>query len=164
MSRQEIKTAEVESAMQILVPDDYLTELRRSQLNEIKLASLDVRGPSSGYSTGDGPVRLKIVRVAYMGANESSYSSLANEYIVEGFSGRKNVLRIKATFELILGSDSMLSKEFLMIYSRNSADMQAWPYLRELTQSLTGRMGLPVLVLPLLQDAAQLDIPAKAEK
>ena len=42
--------------------------------------------------------------------------------------------------------------------------MQTWPYLRELVQSLTGRMGLPVLVLPLLKDVAQLDIPAKAEK
>ena len=164
MSRQEITTAEVESAMQRLVPDDYLTELKRSELNGIKLTSLDVRGPSSVFNIGDGQMRLKITRVAYMGANESSYSALANEYIVEGFYGRKNVLRIKATFELILGSDSILSKEFLLIYSRNSADMQAWPYLRELTQSLTARMALPVLVLPLLKDAAQLDISTNAEK
>ena len=164
MSRQEIATAEVESAMQKLVPDDYLTELQHSHLNDIRLTLLDVRGPSSGFSIGDGPLRLKITRLAYMGANESSYSSLTNEYIIEGFHGRKNAIRIKATFELILASDSILSKEFLMIYSRNSADMQAWPYLRELTQSLTGRMGLPGLVLPLLKDASQLDIPAKAEK
>ena len=164
MSRQEITTVEVEAAMQKLVPDDYLTELRRSHLNDIRLTLLDVRGPSSGFSIGDGPLRLKIIRVAYMGVNESSYSSLMNEYIVEGFYGRKNAVRIKATFELVLGSDSILSKEFLMIYCRNSADMQAWPYLRELTQSLTGRMGLPVLVLPLLKDAAQLDIPTKAQK
>lgn len=44
-----------------------------------------------------------------------------------------------------------LSEQHYKHFAELNAFMNAWPYVRELVHSTTGRMGLPPLVLPLLK-------------
>jgi hypothetical protein len=162
VSREKISIPDVDAAKQKLSPDEYVKELRTAQLFDLRLSSLEARSVSEGPGSIGPDMRLKITRTGHLGFNDDTYSSFINEYTVEGLRGKKVAIRIKAAFEVGLRSDNKLSKEFLIIYSRNSGDMQIWPYLRELCQEMTSRMGLTVLVLPLLTDPSHLDVPAKA--
>jgi hypothetical protein len=164
VNKETITFSDIETAKQNLPPDEYRLELQTAYLTDIKLSSVDAHHFFDLNSQGEvSPMRLKIVRFARLGANEANCSSLLSDYTIEGFRGTKAMIRIKASFETVLRSDKKLSKDFLIIYSRNSTDMQVWPYLRELAYAMTSRMGAAALTLPLLTDPAKLDPPVKRQ-
>jgi hypothetical protein len=61
-----------------------------------------------------------------------------------------HVLTIDAAYGMRFSLARETIPEFFSIYANSSADMLVWPYLRELADNLTGRMGWPRLTLPLL--------------
>lgn len=60
------------------------------------------------------------------------------------------VLKISCTFGLTYSSKLELSQDFLVIFLERNVLLNTWPYFREVVQSMTQRMNIPSLVLPLV--------------
>lgn len=72
------------------------------------------------------------------------------ELIAPAGSKKDRALKISCTFVLTYSSKQNLTDEFLKIFSARNVPINTWPYFRELVQSMTQRMNIPPLVLPLL--------------
>ncbi len=66
-------------------------------------------------------------------------------------SENKAAILIQARFRLVYESASAVkvTKEQLVAFGWMTATFNAWPYWREFVQSMTTRMGLPALTVPL---------------
>jgi hypothetical protein len=71
----------------------------------------------------------------------------------EGSTGDQPSIAIEATFLLTYAASSMngLGEEHLRSFGTFNGVFNAWPYWRELLQSITSRMGLPGLVVPVFR-------------
>lgn len=72
------------------------------------------------------------------------------ELVASPGKGKDFVLKISCTFVLDYSSKQELSADFLTIFADRNVRLNTWPYFRELVQSMTQRMNLTPLVLPLL--------------
>jgi len=59
-------------------------------------------------------------------------------------------LRIKLVWTIVYTLSEPASAEAVLAFVAGSSMVHAWPYTRELVQSMTLRMGLPPLVLPVM--------------
>ncbi|WP_267096226.1 hypothetical protein [Xanthomonas sacchari] len=66
-----------------------------------------------------------------------------------------DVISLEAGYLLvyILKDDSILEDECFKHFSEVNGPYNAWPYWRELVQSVTGRVGLPGFVVPVFRPA-----------
>lgn len=60
-------------------------------------------------------------------------------------------LKIECSFAVKFTSEVSLSTDFLDIYGKFNLHLNTWPYFREFVQSITSRMGIPPLTMPLLK-------------
>jgi hypothetical protein len=70
---------------------------------------------------------------------------------VRGKNEDKPAMSIKATFELVFTSNRDFTAGFFEIYKKTNLHLHVWPYMRELVNSLTSRMNIPPITLPLLK-------------
>jgi hypothetical protein len=140
---------EFEDATQRLAPEKYLECLKGVRLLGIALDFAEARAKRD-IVFGEEELELKLPplvhRVEYEGDERAD---LLVECTVQAVSGRKQAVSIKAVYRVQFAAKHELPIEFFAIYARQSAGIQVWPYLRELVHSLTSRMGLPALTLPM---------------
>jgi hypothetical protein len=74
------------------------------------------------------------------------------------------LVRIRAKFELRyrVPSDYPLMRMELAAFARVNGIYNAWPYFREIVQNITGRMGLPSLILPVYRIPRPKPVEAQA--
>lgn len=132
----------------------YLQELR---LVDITLEEIRCSGDRSIISPDMPSLSVEIQRTFKCQGTETLRPALLLEYVIQGDQGETKIIQLRATYRIHFEVSTPLPSEFFTIYSNVSADMQTWPFLRELASSITGRMGVPRLVLPLLLDARSLD-------
>lgn len=67
--------------------------------------------------------------------------------------GSSEVVLFGAIYRLVYSSASMseMPEEGVSHFANTNSVHNAWPYWREYVQSMAGRMGLPLLTLPLLK-------------
>ena len=67
------------------------------------------------------------------------------------------IFEMSATFQLTYQGENVrsIAEDKRMAFANVNAVHNAWPYLRELVQSTTGRMSLPALTVPLLKIQAR---------
>ncbi len=152
--------------------DDAASRLSPERYHEY-LASLDLTGVIlEEVSTSVNRQLVKEVnafdfrlnREMRLAPGEATRPELLLYYDIQGIYKAKYVIRIKATYRLTFISSEELPLDFFAIYGGGSADIQVWPYLRELASSLTVRMGVPQLLLPLLTDAQSSQRPKSKPK
>ena len=90
---------------------------------------------------------VTVTTTSYASVNGSSLKVLCN-FI--GNSGAQPRIKIAADFELVyeLGEPDKLSESDLEQFALVNGKLHAWPYWRELAQSISVRMGLPALMIP----------------
>ncbi len=76
-----------------------------------------------------------------------------NKYVLTSRNNKqkKNALKIEATFKIFFESENEINDGFFEIYREISLPLNIWPYFRELVNSITARMNIPPLTLPLLK-------------
>jgi hypothetical protein len=148
-----------EVAKEKMTGTEYGELLRQTSLTAIILERLEAVADRKAI-TADQSIQLRIRRDLSAAAGDGS-PGVCLRYFVWGNAGRRRVVTIRATYRVALNSEVPLTPEFLSIYAHSSADLNVWPYLRELANSLTRRMDLPALTLPLLQNPAVLSPAAK---
>ena len=63
------------------------------------------------------------------------------------------VIKISVAFCLVYTSSSPLEDDFFDVFKEMSLPVNSWPYFREFIQSMTQRMNIPPLTLPLVKRA-----------
>jgi len=66
-------------------------------------------------------------------------------------STKSEFLNITVTYCLILYSREKFTKDFFDVYEKTSLPLNVWPFVREFVNSMTARMNIPPLTLPLLK-------------
>jgi hypothetical protein len=119
--------------------EDFCLEECAARLNREKIES----GHALPFSWHDN-VSYKVSSANLLHARHSF------ELIATTGSKKDFALKISCTFALTYSSKQALSEEFIKIFTARNVPVNSWPYFRELVQSMTQRMNIPPLVLPLL--------------
>jgi preprotein translocase subunit SecB len=64
---------------------------------------------------------------------------------------KSECIRISVTYCLVLDSKEKFTKDFFEIYEKTSLPLNVWPFVREFVNSMTARMNVPPLTLPLFK-------------
>lgn len=140
-----------EEAAARLSPAEYRTLLAGVRLQDIILDDLHAAINRSLATAAEG-LDLQVRADLRLEGADTTQPALLIDWAVTLLAKRKLSCRIKATHRLDLSVQEPVPIEFFAIYARVSAKVQAWPFLRELVHSVTGRMGVPPLSLPLLKE------------
>lgn len=129
---------------------------RVASLRSISLRTLDARLPELDGS--DGPIDLDVSWETTLRPSQPTLITYVFHLSVGTASGRD--LHVDCEFELeySLPEEADVDDEDLEAFGDISATFSAFPYARELVQSLTARASLPPLVLGPLR--APIDPPA----
>ncbi|MCX6379314.1 MAG: hypothetical protein NT023_07520 [Armatimonadetes bacterium] len=150
------------SARKALSTEQYRQYLQGLRLVDITLEDMACHANPEAISSQPAGFSVTVSRSFKCQEIESSQPALLLQYTVQGYQEEAKVLEIKATYRLHLEADAVMPVEFFSIYCNVSADMQVWPFLREMANSITGRMGVPRLALPLLLDPQSLNKPRRS--
>ena len=135
-----------------ITPDDYATILRGLQLVRITLTSCQAKSSLEGVSDVFAqPEKLPIhVRRNASFEAEDDVVTVRHEYSLASRYRGKTLLSIKAEYSLVFRTVEQFTADFFEVFRRIALPMYTWPYLRELVGSMTSRMDLPKLLLPLV--------------
>jgi hypothetical protein len=144
------KLPDYASATQSITPQIYRGLLKGLNLVDLRLEEV------SGKLENDSPVEPDALNIrVQLESTLIDHDSEAPIMLIGCLlrthtDEEKSFCTIKATYRLRFSVDHPLPIEFFAIYQRNSAYAQIWPCLRELAFSLTSRMGVSPITLPLL--------------
>jgi len=68
-------------------------------------------------------------------------------------TGKDFAIKASVTFCLIFATQEPIEKEFFDIFREINLPLNSWPYFREFIQSMTQRMNVPPLTLPLIKSS-----------
>jgi len=133
--------------MENLPPEEY-----KKILEGIELLNILIKNVKSNINHGliseRMPVRIK---------DQASYKIVEDQLIVEDKytlivknNDGKNALKIECIYILFFNLQNKITDEFFQIYKEVSLPLTVWPFFRELAHSITSKMGIPPLTLPLI--------------
>lgn len=111
-------------------------------------AKADPQAAQEAFSQPEGPP-LDMRDVASF-ESSGKHVTVRHNYSVISRYRRKALLSIKAEYTLVFETSEAFAADFFEVFKEIGVPMYTWPYVRELVDSMTSRMGLPKLVLPLL--------------
>ncbi len=134
--------------MEKMTPQEY-----RSILDDIELQSLYLKKLDS-YILHDqiGEGMSVVIK------DNSTYSNTDEGFIAESRytlnaknQQKKIVLKIDCVYAIIFESSKNITDPFFEIYKDMSLPLNVWPFFREMVNSITSRMNIPPLTLPLIK-------------
>ncbi len=133
-----------------LTPQEYRAALKEVQLDEIMLEECTVRLRRERL---DKALEITIVEKTSHEIQGDNVVSVNHAYMLTASSGAKKdfALRLTCTFGLKYSSKTTLTEDFMEIFQDQNILLNTWPYFREFVQSMTQRMNIPPLTLPLLK-------------
>lgn len=134
-----------------LTPPEYRSQLKQVQLDEIMLEECSAKIQRERLG------KLLEIQID----QKVSHKCLASTRVVVNHSykliaaapGAKKEFALKVTcsFGLKYSSEVDISEDFMEIFKVRNIPLNTWPYFREFVQSITQRMNIPPLTLPLLK-------------
>ena len=143
-----MKKEDIESPR--LSPKDYKKILDNVQLDLISLESCSAKANQDKF----GKQMKSIVKdkVSFNLLNENEVMFIQHyDFICTKTNQKEYALKISCAFSAKFSSMEPLSNDFLEIFSKVNIHVNTWPYFREFIQSITQRMSLPPVTLPLLK-------------
>ncbi|NOX89100.1 MAG: hypothetical protein GXO77_08740 [Calditrichaeota bacterium] len=134
--------------MEKLSPEEYRKILNGIELKNILLIDLKASIKHELLSEG---MKIDIKDDAQYEYDDDKFI-VTNKYILKAKNNdKKIVIKIEATFILVFESGFEITDDFFNIYKDISLPLNVWPFFRELVNSVTSRMNIPPLTLPLLK-------------
>ena len=134
--------------MRKISPEKYRKILAGIDLKNILLSDLKASVKHSALTEN---IKISI-------DDEASFENVNDELVIThkfklraGKSSKKTALKIEATFLLVFETQEEITEEFFNVYKEVSLPLNSWPFFRELVYSLTSRMNISPLTLPLLK-------------
>lgn len=66
-------------------------------------------------------------------------------------TSKSKCLSMSVSYGVLLHSQQNFTKSFFEVYEKTSLPLNVWPFVREFVNSMTARMNIPPLTLPLLK-------------
>ncbi len=134
--------------MKKITPERYREILQGLELRNIFLSEVKAKVKPELLSEG---IKIDI--------KENSEFSFENDRLIVTTKytlttkrkSKKSILNIEATYILEFNSKYEINDDFFEIYKEISLPLNTWPFFREFVNSITARMNIPPLVLPLLK-------------
>ena len=139
----------LKEAQEKLTAKDYREALVNIELRDVHLKELNCLLHSRNVSSSaninfqDETSEIKIVE---------DKATVEHRYTVKVTSGEKDIFDVTATYILIYELKKTLPEEFFVIYKNISLPVHTYPFFRELVSSISTKMGLPNLIIPLRKD------------
>jgi hypothetical protein len=131
-------------------PDEYRRLLDKIELKEISLLKC-----SANLNNFTLKERNKVKFTqdhSFISKDDDLYIIHQSYKITSGSEKpKKELLSIEATYQVQIESAEPLSEEFFDIYMGVSLPLNVWPFFREFAFSISTRMALPPLTLPLMK-------------
>lgn len=147
-----------DSAKNNVKPQDYNRFLQSLELSDLTLETVTSELDRS-VSVDVEELQFDVERDLRLRREDVNHPDLLLDYNVKTMAKGQEVVKIAVTFCLHFETKEELPTDFFAIYGSLSADMQAWPFLRELVNSLTSLMGIPRLFLPMLTSPLNIRRP-----
>ena len=128
-------------------PKRYREILKGIQLDTIALRALKANIHRENM---EGSMKIEFRENASYKNTEEGFEVSA-QYVLIGKNKRRIALRVDCTYDLFFTSEEEIDDEFFEIYKEFSLPLNLWPFFRELVHSITSRMNIPPLTLPLLK-------------
>jgi preprotein translocase subunit SecB len=107
----------------------------------------------------EGPIEVDARNEVELQTDEKSTTfSAIDKYNFKGSIKEKSIFEISVQILAVFGSRIKPDKPFLKIFEQNTLKVITYPYVRQVVQDLTLKMGIPPLVLPIWK------APPKAKK
>lgn len=133
-----------------LSPKEYRKILDNVQLDIISLDSCSAKVNQDKFGK-----QMKSTikdKVSYNLLDENEVIFIQHyDFISTKTNQKEFALKISCSFSAKFSSVEPLSDDFLEIFSKVNIHVNTWPYFREFVQSITQRMSLPPVTLPLLK-------------
>jgi hypothetical protein len=126
--------------------------LPQVQLHDLRLLNTSCSVPTGGPVKPAPELRQSITVNSSRTTQPPAIMVQISFSLVGADAEKHEGLRVEATFGLmyLTQSPDAISPETLAAFSQTVGVQNVWPYWREFVQSMTGRMGLPPLRMPLL--------------
>ncbi|MCX6827703.1 MAG: protein-export chaperone SecB [candidate division Zixibacteria bacterium] len=150
---------ELKEALEKLTPNDYNQFLKRIEISDSYLKKLQFSVSShsmttqASYSLKENLGNVSIVE---------DKATIEINYEIKASSTDKEIFQLGVQYILNYDIQGELPEEFYVIFKHYTAPLQCFPYLRELVHSMTSRMGLSPLILPLRK--VLIEKPKETEK
>ncbi len=142
-------------ASNAVTPDQFEAILKEISLRGVFLEDLQVNLRRDVLSD-TGPITLEHSLGEWdVILTDPALPELEVQLAVIGKVGRRSCFKLAAVYRLRYESHVPVSEAFMVILANTSAVVQIWPFFRELVSSVTSRMELPHLTLPLLKPTAR---------
>lgn len=134
-------------------PEDYGKILRGLKLERTTLisceAKVDMVLAAEAFQQPEGP-STRVDGSVTFNSDHDGILVVHHSHALISRHRRKTVTSIKADYVLVFRASEPTTKEFLDVFERIAVPSYTWPYFRELVGSMTSRMDLPKLLLPLM--------------
>ncbi|MCD6521293.1 hypothetical protein J7K56_00780 [Candidatus Calescamantes bacterium] len=124
---------------------DYLELIKNLKIKNLRITSLNA-WIAEDFSP---PAEIRTKDKAELITGEGNGFKVLHLYQIRGKKeGEKEVkFKIDVTFEITYESNLQITPEEFEIFRKANLYLHTWPYLRELVQEVTLKMGLPPLIL-----------------
>jgi len=140
----------LEVASQRISPKEYKKIVDSIHLAEISLIELSATVSRTKLMQLEKP-RFRLYDNFEIDHSEDFYRLKGNFQVDVPKKGRgENPLKIVATYSVRFDGPDKIPEDFWILYKEMLLPFQIWPYFRELVQSLTGRMNIPPITLPII--------------
>ena len=126
--------------------DDYSNLLEKIEIEDIVLIELEAKRYPSNIEKG---MNFGIKHEPEFIKTEDNDFDIIDSYTITAKSGKKNIFKIRIKWLLNFSSEVEVTEEFFNIYAERSLILNTYPYVREIVQSITSKMDVPPLVMPL---------------
>lgn len=137
-----------------LLPKEYNEQLSYIDLDQIILNDGSVKVKRENFDLGPNTKLDVQEKTNYDNEKlDGETITLHQTYTLTCFKKQKKNFGFKVIckFEIILSQEKPLSADFWDIYINRNLRVNTWPYFREFVQSMTQRVNLPPLTLPLFK-------------
>ncbi len=131
-----------------LTPQEYRAILKDVELEEVML---DEASAKIHRDKIDKSLEISIDEKITHEIHGDTVVSVHHFYTLTAPPGSKRdfFLKLTCAFELKYSAKTTLSESFMEIFKDTNIPLNTWPYFREFAQSMTQRMNIPPLTLPL---------------
>ena len=126
--------------------DEYSNLLEKIEIEDIVLIELEAKRYPSNIENG---MSFGVRHEPEFIKTEGNDFDIIDSYTITAKSGKKNIFRIRIKWLLNFTSEVEVNEEFFNIYAERSLILNTYPYVREIVQSITSKMDVPPLVMPL---------------
>jgi len=133
-----------------ITPEQYRKILLGLELKNLFLISCSSKFDRASVGAD---VNVKVDDKATFGRKEKNEIEIRQTYSfgAKNQTSKKNYLTIKCEYCLSYSSKEEFTEEFFEMFKRANLHINSWPFFRELVYSLTSRMYIPPITLPLLK-------------